>query len=111
MPKNKISYEQDQALARGREKQRDNQRRRTAANIAADQASERRRMEELEAAELTKRRRNGFDVGDRVTGRDYFWNKTYSGMVIDGDLTDGVPVLCDDGKTRIMHRLSLGMEE
>ena len=49
--KRKISYEQDQALARGREVARANQKRRVAANQAADRAKAEREREEREHIE------------------------------------------------------------
>jgi hypothetical protein len=49
--KRKISYEQDKALARGRDVARANQRRRVAANQAADKAREERERTRREHAE------------------------------------------------------------
>ena len=105
--KRKPTYEQELALARGREVARSNQRRRVAARVqreaednAAREAEEKQRAREREL-------RCGFEVGDRVTGRDYIWNAQRSGVVVEGDLTDGVPVLCDDQEVRVLYRRSL----
>jgi hypothetical protein len=102
--KRKISYEQSLALDRGRQTAHANQRRAVDARQAAEKAqAERERRDAEQAAEL-KRRRNGFEPGDRVTGRDYFWNEHRTGTVTDAPpQQEGVPVLCDDGETRLLH--------
>lgn len=105
--KRKVTYEQDAALAAGRAKARSNQR----AGVAARQAAERERQErdaqQAKLADEQRALRAGFELGDRVTGRDFMWNESRSGTVVDGDLYDGVPVLCDDGQVRVLYRNSL----
>lgn len=105
--KRKVSYEQDMALARGRAVARANQRRRVAAKQEAAEAARAKSEAEAEQADRERELRNGFEVGDRVTGRDYFWNEQRTGTVVEGSLTDGVPVLCDDGEERVLYRHSL----
>lgn len=105
--KKKISYEQDQALARGRDVARANQRRSVAERQQHERAAAARAAEREQQAQRERELRNGFEVGDRVRGRDFFWNQQRSGFVVDGDLTDGVPVLCDDGEVRVLYRRSL----
>lgn len=105
--KRKVSYEQDLALAHGRHVARQNQRRRVEARLASEKAQAEREAERAKQAARERELRNGFEVGDRVTGRDYFWNERRVGVVVEGNLTDGVPVLCDDGEERVLYRRSL----
>jgi len=99
-PKKKISYEQDQALAYGRGIARANQRRRVAANQAADKAQAERDAQQAEQAALELRRRGGFDLGQRVTGRDRTFSSTRTGTVIEGEASErgqGVWIVTDEG--------------
>ena len=107
MTERKISYEQDKALARGRDTARANQRRRVAEKQRAAAAAAERAEAEAKQAAHERELRGGFEIGDRVTGRDYFWNERRVGVIVEGDLHDGVPVACDDGQLRVLYRRSL----
>jgi hypothetical protein len=109
--KRKISYDQSLALEHGRQTARANQRRRVEASRAAAAAQADRDAQAAEQHERDRELRNGVEVGERVTGRDYFFNQQRAGVVVDGDLHDGVPVLCDDGETRVLYRRSINREE
>lgn len=108
--KKKISYEQDLALAAGRDVARSNQRRRTAANAASDKARAERDRLAAEQAERDRELRMGFDLGDRVTGRDRTWGKARTGVVIEGppsEKNDGVHILDSEGNTWLLGRYTV----
>jgi hypothetical protein len=110
MSKRKISFEQNEALARGRDIARANQRRRTAANEAARKAdAEREReRERREADELALRL--GFQLGEHVSGLDYVWRKPRAGVVIEGPRSErgnAIYVRDDEGNEWALARYSV----
>lgn len=105
--KKKISFEQDQALARGRDVARSNQRRRVAANQAADKARAEREQRAAEQAAREREQRAGFDLGQRVTGRCRIFGTTRTGTVIEGppaERGEGVWITDDDGNDWVLGR-------
>ena len=105
--KKKISYEQDLALAHGRQVARSNQRRRVAANQQREREdAERERAAAIERERWAKQRTPAggepFAVGARVRGLESHWRvEQVTGVVLDapGDGEGGFPILTDEGET------------
>lgn len=108
--KRKISYEQSLALGHGRDIARSNQRRRVAARQAEEKvAAERQAAREKEEQRL-RELRGGFEVGDRVTGREIIFRYQKTGVIVETGpypLHEGVPVQADDGNIWTLARNSV----
>jgi len=114
MSKRRISYEQDQALAYGRSVARANQRRRTAANQAADKAQAELEAKRAAQAARELEQRAGFELGARVSGRCRTFNVTRTGTVIAGppaERGDGVWITDDNGNDWVLSRYGVTAAE